>query len=195
MSDHTAEIPSELVDRARRGDDSSLRVLVERAYPSVRRWSLMPTGDPAEADDLTQDVLMQMLRKLGSFQSGARFTTWLYAVTRNAAADRFRRARRRDALAANPMARIELLQEPDDDPAGMAERATLRRLLDVLFHELPWRQREVFDLMELQGHSASYVGELHGIEPVTARAHLFKARRHLRALMLERHSELVEDFL
>ena len=195
MSDHRAEIPSELVDRAHRGDDSALRVLIERAYPSVRRWSLMHTGDPAEADDLTQDVLMQMLRKLGSFQAGARFTTWLYAVTRNAAADRFRRARRRDALIADPKARIELLPEPGDDPAGMAERATLRSLLGVLFHELPWRQREVFDLMELQGLSASYVAELLGIEPVTARAHLFKARKHLRALMLERHSELVEDFL
>jgi DNA-directed RNA polymerase specialized sigma24 family protein len=67
--------------------------------------------------------------------------------------------------------------------------------LDVLFQELPWRQREVFDLVELQGFDAAHVAELLDIEPVTVRAHLFKARRRLRASILETRPELVEDFL
>jgi RNA polymerase sigma-70 factor (ECF subfamily) len=135
------------------------------------------TGDPPDADDLTQDVLVQMLQKLDSFQPDGRFTTWLYAVTRNAAEDRFRRIRMGDSLAADPRAYLALVPEPDGDPAGAAERAGLRGLLDVLFQELPWRQREVFDLVELQGFDAAHVAELLDIEPVTVRAHLFKARR------------------
>jgi len=44
-----------------------------------------------EADDLTQDVLVQMIRKMESFHGDARFSTWLYTVTRHAAADRHRK--------------------------------------------------------------------------------------------------------
>jgi RNA polymerase sigma-70 factor (ECF subfamily) len=195
VSDRTPDVPAELVDRARRGEQSALKAIAELVYPSVRRWALVHTGDPPDADDLTQDVLVQMLQKLDSFRADGRFTTWLYAVTRNAAADRLRRIRMGDSLAAHPRAYLALVPEPDGDPAGAAERAGLRSLLDVLFQELPWRQREVFDLVELQGFDAAHVAELLDIEPVTVRAHLFKARRRLRASILETRPELVEDFL
>lgn len=78
MSDHTLEFPFDLVDGARQGDEAALKALTERAYPVVRRlWALVQTGDPMEADDLTQDVLVQMIRKMESFQGDARFSTWL----------------------------------------------------------------------------------------------------------------------
>ena len=98
MSGHPPEIPRDLVIRARDGDDDALTSLVEAAYPSVRRWALVYTGEAAEADDLTQDVLIRMIRRLDSFHGDARFGTWLYSMTRNAVTDRFRKQRRRARL-------------------------------------------------------------------------------------------------
>ena len=194
MSDHTLEFPSGLVDRARQGDERALRALTERAYPVVHRWALVHTGDPMEADDLTQDVLLQMIRKMESFQGDARFSTWLYTVTRNAASDRHRKQARRTRLAESPKAHLALVPKAANDPAKEAERRELGDMLSVFFEQLPGRQREIFDLVELQGLSGAEVSDLLGIEAVSVRAHLFKARKRLRSLILQASPELVEDF-
>ncbi len=194
MKDHTLEFPADLVDGARQGDESALRALAERAYPVVHRWALVHTGNPMDADDLTQDVLVHMIRRIESFQGDARFSTWLYTVTRNAAADRHRKRTRRTRLAETPKAYWELLPADSSDPAKETERRELGEMLRVFFDRLPDRQREVFDLVELQGLSGTEVSELLGIEPVSVRAHLFKARTRLRSLILKTSPELAEDF-
>ena len=65
-------------------------------------------------------------------------------------------------------------------------------MLAVFFEQLPGRQREIFDLVELQGLSGAEVSELLDIEAVSVRAHLFKARKRLRRLILQTSPELVE---
>ena len=192
MSEHPADIASGLVQRARRGDDKALRDLIECAYPLVRRWSLVRTGDPSDADDLTQDVLVQMIRKLEGFKGDAQFGTWLYSITRNAAADRYRKDERRARLAESPGAYDALVPAAVEDPARLAERTEVRAALEVFFEELPERQREIFDLVELQGLPSTDVAELLGIEPVSVRAHLFKARRRLRERILAERPDFVE---
>jgi len=182
------------VRAARSGDRAALQELVSRAYPMVRRWCLVRTGDPSDADDLTQDVLVQMMHRLDTYQGGARFTTWLYTVVRNAAIDRLRRDRRRERLRTDPLATERTAADPHPRPDQGADRTLLARMLRTFFEELPARQREVFDLTELQGLSASEVAEILGIEPVSVRAHLFKARRALRARILECHPEVAEEW-
>lgn len=188
------DITPDLVQRARDGEPDALRNLVARAYPLVQRWARVHTGEPAEADDLTQDVLVQVLRRLDGWRGGGRFTTWLYAVTRNAAADRHRSLRRRRAREANVRAVPELTGDPAPPPDARADRHHIRTVVEELFRELPARQREVFDLSELQGMSTADVAELLGLEPVSVRAHLFKARRALRGRILARHPELAEEW-
>jgi len=188
----STEIGPDLVAKARDGDTEALRALVSRALPVVRRWALVRTGDPTEADDLTQDVLVQVIQRLDAYGGTARFTTWLYSVTRNAAADRFRRQARRRRLEDDPRAPSELAPDPPAAPDDQADRSTVRAIVAVFFRELPPRQREVFDLADLQGLTSVEIAERLGIEPVSVRAHLFKARRTLRARILESHPELLE---
>ncbi|HSW30533.1 MAG TPA: sigma-70 family RNA polymerase sigma factor [Longimicrobiales bacterium] len=64
--------------------------MVLQAHPLVRRWALVHTGDSADADDLTQDVLVHMIRRLDRYGGRSAFTTWLYAVTRNTVRDHLR---------------------------------------------------------------------------------------------------------
>ena len=195
MSGRPPEIPRDLVIRAREGDDAALSSLVEAAYPSVRRWALLHTGEAAEADDLTQDVLIRMIRRLDSFHGDARFGTWLYSMTRNAATDRFRKQRRRARLFEDRRAFIEPVPAGPEDPSRSIERRELGSILQTFFEELPQRQREVFDLVELQGMPATDVADLLGIEAVSVRANLFKARRRLRTRILEVRPEVAEDLM
>ena len=71
-------------------------------------------------------------------------------------------------------------------PGPEAHRAgtEINRLLVSAFRELPRRQREVFDLVELQGMTAAQAAELLGIRPATVRVNLFKARAALRRRLI-----------
>jgi len=196
VSDSTGlrAVSDELVRQARNGDDAALREIASRAYPAVRRWALVHTGDPTEADDLTQDVLVQMIRRIDSYRGSAAFHTWLYSVTRNAAADRWRSARRRTRLRTDPGVLVSLRPRDPESPDRRVDRERLSALLHAFFEELPARQREVFDLADLQGFTSPEIAEMLGIEPVSVRAHLFKARRALRTRILDADPDLVEDF-
>jgi RNA polymerase sigma-70 factor (ECF subfamily) len=64
----------------------------------------------------------------------------------------------------------------------------------ALFRDLPVRQREVFYLVDIEGHEAMEVASRLGLRPVTVRAHLFRARHTLRSRILARHPEIAEEY-
>jgi len=182
-----------LATRAREGDDVALAELVEKAAPVVRRWALVQTNDAADADDLTQDVLMRIVQRHENLPEPERFGAWLYRVTRNAATDRLRRrARRRDAVQFEGGPDTFVSSSPD--PVQDAARGELRSRLDALFRELPRRQREVFDLVELSGIPAVEAAAILDIRPASVRANLLKARRKLRRRILEDWPDVAEDW-
>jgi RNA polymerase sigma-70 factor (ECF subfamily) len=73
-----------------------------------------------------------------------------------------------------------------------ADDSELAAKVRAMFRRLPARQRQVFDLADLQGYSPSEIAEMLRMKPVTVRANLCKARRILRAALLAEHPELVE---
>ena len=188
-------ISAEVVKLAQEGDPEALQKLVERAHPLVRRWALVQTGDAADADDLTQDVLVHMIRRLDRYAGRSAFTTWLYAVTRNTVRDhlraRSRRERVRQRFGASTGDAAEATEHPD--PAVEARRSTLAEAALKAFRGLPARQREAFDLAELQGLTATEIGERLGIAPSTVRVNLLRARRALRTRILALYPLAGED--
>lgn len=172
----------ELITRAQRGDPTAFRDLVERWHVTIHRWAMGHIGDPDDADDVTQQVLVHLHIRLHRFRGAARFSTWLYQVTRNAARDAYRRRTRR----VHAMERLQRLADPPGsaDPATEMERRETVDAARTALARLPERQREVFDLVELQGYGAHEAASLLGVSPATARTHLFRARRAVRAAML-----------
>lgn len=192
MSDRALDIPGRLLVRAR-DDDNALSDLIDAAAPVVRRWALVQTGDATEADDVTQEVLIRMIRNLDTLPEPPRLAGWLYTVTKNASADRFR-SRSRQRAAADSEDILESAVSDGANPASDAERGELGDLLLSAFHELPSRQREVFDLVELQGIPAIEVAEILGIRATSVRGNLFKARRNLRRRILTVWPDVEEDW-
>lgn len=187
-SEDPSDLPS-LIDDVREGNRGAFGRLAERIEQSIRRWAESFTGDEDEADDVTQDVLILVHRRLPQFEGKSRFSTWLYRVTRNVAINRHRRdSRRSRRLEAMPAAATST-SIPDD-----FDDQTLARLVLRYFDDLPARQREVFELADLQGMSAPEISVRLGMKPVTVRANLFKARRTIRQRMLAHHSKMVEEY-
>lgn len=182
-----------LIRRAVSGDPSALDDLARRYYEQIYRWALTRTGDRDDADDVTQEVLLRLYRYLDGFDGRSRFTTWLYQLTRSASADLHRKRARWKRLAAK--VERESNREPED-PRGGEAAADAKRISDLVktfLERLSERQREVFDLVDLQGFSTVEVGEMLRMEPVTVRSHLFRARKAIRKRIMESFPELVED--
>lgn len=188
LPDETVEV---LVRRAQGGDGSAFEALIRQVYDQVYRWALVQTGDGDDADDVTQEVLFRLHTKLRSYKGRSRFTTWLYQVTRNAAYEQGRRRttqlkfrEKLGRMATDDAQEATVETQPD---------GTVLRTVRALFERLPLRQRQIFDLADLQGFTPSEIGGMLAMNPVTVRANLCKARRAIRSQLIERHPQMVEE--
>jgi RNA polymerase sigma-70 factor (ECF subfamily) len=158
----------------------------------VYRWALSRTADPDDADDVTQEVLMRLEQTVGTYRGDSRFTTWLYRLTGNVAIDFQRGQTRRARLVERQSA-----NSPDavwGDRLSEIHTSDVTRLVRIFFHKLPDRQREVFDLVDLQGFTPAEVGRMIDMKGTTVRAHLFKARRAIRRQIIREVPTLAEEF-
>lgn len=179
-----------LLQRAAGGEADAVDELARWCYPRVYRWALVRSGDPDEADDVTQETMVSLVSHLGGYRGDARFATWLYRVTMNAATARERGRRRRLRLLSRWW-RPERAAVPA--PLRDIHDADLAGLVRLLLRELPPQQRTVFDLTDLQGFSAPELADMLELDQGTIRSHLMRARRTMRARMLERLPTLAED--
>ena len=174
---------------AQRGQPRAFDRLADALLPRLRRWALAHVASGDDADDIAQEVLLKTHRSLSGFGFESRFTTWLYAVTRRTAADWHRKRQRRTRL-------MEAQFEPPRETAIRGAELDSQALTDLVhreYRQLPNRQREVFDLADLQGIPLTEIAEMLNMSPITARVHLHRARASIRSRILESHPALVED--
>jgi RNA polymerase sigma-70 factor (ECF subfamily) len=173
------EVDRELVEAAQAGDRWALEELVRRTHRSVYTCALRLVGNPDDAADVTQDVYLRVVRKLGGFRHEASFSTWLNRVTTNVAMSTLKRRTRRFAVegAAVPAD----TRDPAPDPAERAEAGALARRLERLVGELPEGQRQVLVLRDIYGQSTEEVANAMGLTPGAVKVRLFRARERLKA--------------
>lgn len=182
------------MSRAAAGDEAAFTDLVRGVLPRLRRWALARTGDPDDADEVVQDTLVRIHRGLGGFSGASRFSSWAYRILANVANQRYRAGGRRQVVAME-----DLTAEPDSaierpDPVGRLHARRLAAVVLEYFETLPPGQREVLELVDHEGMRPMDVADMLDMNPVTVRAHLFKARRAIRSRILERYPELMEGY-
>ena len=181
-----------LVERVRGGNAAAFDELASRVRDRVRRWARRVLRDDDDAEDIAQIVLVRMHERLDQFEGKSRFGSWLYRITRNVALERRRSDARRSALLARERTSDERI-ERNAIGADSVDPADLSRALLAHFDSLSPRQREVFELVELRGVSATEAAKRLGIEPSTVRVLLLRARRTIRSRILLHRDALLED--
>ena len=176
----------ELAEKAGQGDREALGKLASALRPLICRWALVMTGDPDDAEDVAQRVLMKTVDSIERFDGRSKVATWVYRITRNASLDH-QYSRRRDRRLTDRLTRVAEAAPPTlADPLDRMEMKRTLRLIRTLMGELTMKQREVFDLVDLQGLKPKEAADLIGMNPQTVRVHLSRARRRMRKEMLAR---------
>ncbi|WP_370641182.1 RNA polymerase sigma factor [Nereida sp. MMG025] len=164
-----------LAKAATQGDAAAFGVLIERHYDKIFGLCFRLTGTQHDAEDLTQDICAALPAKLQSFGGEAKFTTWLYRVTVNAAHDRRRRATTR-AQAATGWGDWELSRH-----ATISEAQDATAWLTSAMASLPDTLRDTLALI-LDDMTHTEAADVLGVSEGTISWRVSEAKKHLRAL-------------
>lgn len=170
------ETDARLVELARDGDRAAFEALVRRHIGAAYAVALATLGEPAEAEDATQDALVRALERLEDCRDPARFGAWLITIARNRAYSLRRRRRVREA---EPLEHVRG-GDARADTSSRVERTELREHLTQALDALSEVQREVVLLHDLEGWTHREIGERLDMPEGTVRSHLFYARKKLR---------------
>ena len=170
-----------LVDRFNSGDPSAFSELFARHQRDVARLVARMLGSSNDAQDVLQEVFLQVFRSLPEFRGKSRLSTWIYRVAVNVVLMHRRAGRSRPILAGADLAPPPADPEPlPDEQVELSLRvAALERLMDRMSE----KKRTVFILHELQGLSPVEIAEIVRAPVLTVRTRLFYARRELMTLI------------
>ena len=168
-----------LATAAAAGDRAAFSVLIQRHYDRVHGLAWRLTGNPSEAQDLAQDIFAALPVKLRHWRAEARFSTWLYRVTVNAAHDLRRRQATR-SRAADGWGDWELARQ-DEISAERDRLDWLTRAMTRLSPEL----RDTVALVLGEELTQAQAAEVLGLSEGTIAWRMAEVKRRLRAMAKE----------
>jgi len=179
-----------LIHRCAAGDESAFAELVAEHQRMVVQLAMNLLGDRDEALDLSQDVFIRVFRTIGQFRGQSALRTWIYRIAVNQARNRhrfWRRRRRSDqvSLDAHVEAHGDFQCGAESGPDRiLAQKELAARLKDAL-DALPFDQRTVVVLREVDGLSYDEIAFSLGVAVGTVKSRLTRARQTLRAGLQE----------
>ena len=168
-----------LVRTAAHGGMMALGTLYERHHRQVYSVCLRMTNNSAEAEDLTQEVFIHLVRKLASFRGESQFSSWLYRLTVNVVLMHFRRVRVRREQLFDDFENQVPARPRQSAGAQITDRIALNSALAKLSNGC----RKVFVLFDVEGYSHDEIAQLLGCTTGTTKSQLHNARLKLRRLL------------
>jgi RNA polymerase sigma-70 factor, ECF subfamily len=186
QSETQAMTDKNVVRLAQQGDVVAFERIYRLHSRKVYSLCLRMAGDASEAEDLTQEVFLQLFRKISTFRGESAFSTWLHRMAVNIVLMRFRRK----SLADESLEAIASPEERSTTPStefggpdlrlnGVVDRVTLERAIN----ELPPGYKAMFILHDVQGYNHDEIAGIFGCTTGNSKSQVHKARTRLRELL------------
>jgi RNA polymerase sigma-70 factor (ECF subfamily) len=155
-------------------------VIYRQHGKSIRRWALRLGGSLVDADDIVQDVMMVVHRRLGEFRHEAQIETWLYKITQYVASARRRRERGRCWLSGHTGDYAKDVPAPSPTPLEEMERREASAGVHATLAQLADTYRETIVLFEIEGLSGEQVAARTTTSVQTVWVRLHRGRQQFR---------------
>ena len=179
----------DLIERLKRGEESAFRSLVVQYQDLVYNTALGIVQNESDAEDVAQEVFIQVYRSIGTFKSEAKLSTWIYRITTTRALDllRARKSKKRFGL-------LKRLWETEEEspvenisdfnhPGVSLERKEEAAQLMTAIAQLPENQKVAFVLHKLEGLSYLEIAEVMGNTLPAVESLMHRARLNLRKIL------------
>jgi RNA polymerase sigma-70 factor (ECF subfamily) len=179
-----------LIARLQARDESAVHELAERYGPRIYQLALRQMKNPEDAEEITQDVLMKVYRKIGAFRGDSALSSWIYRITFNTAMSRLRSSKLVRAAQQREAATRQIdeqsgreVRQPADwsnMPDEELLRAQLRRAVVAAIQELPEIYRVPVVLRDIEGLSTEEASTRLHVKDQTLKSRLHRGRLMLR---------------
>jgi RNA polymerase sigma-70 factor, ECF subfamily len=174
----------DLVSRAQQGDADAFASLFHKYRPKMFSVCLRMTNNPAEAEDLTQDIFLRVFRKIATFRKDSALSSWLYRVAVNTVLMHFRKH-------VPPQIPLEDCSNPhagfkhrkygkvDDGVVSCLDRIVLARAIS----ELPTGYRMIYRLHEIEGYHHEEIARLLVCSCGNSKSQLHRAKLRMKHML------------
>src|SRR6266403_2551669 len=178
----------EVIRLAQQGDAAAFETIYQLHSRRVYALCLRMSGDPVEAEDLTQEAFLQLFRKIHTFRGESAFSSWMHRLTANIVLMRFRK-KRVAAVSLDELTRSDEERErpiiefgaPDLRLVGVFDRVNLQTAIE----QLPEGYKSMFVLHDVHGFEHNEIATMLGCSVGNSKSQLHKARKRLRELLNE----------
>ena len=168
----------------KQGDTDALRQLIEAHQHRVIGTVAKMLGDDSDAEDIAQQVFIRVWRSAARYEPTAKFTTWLFKITRNLVFNELRRRKRHPALSLDATTEDDRpMQAPDPgtkSPDDVLLNDEMQKAIQRAIDELPEIQRMAIVLRRYDDIPYEDIGEILGLSVPAVKSVLFRARTELR---------------
>jgi len=172
-----------LMERVGKGDHSAFRSLVERHQDAVVGTVAKMLGNYSEAEDIAQQVFLRLWKHAKHYRPDAKFTTYLFTITRNLVFNESRRRSRRKEVSSDAReenSNLTVQASPDCQPDAAILQAELQIKVDQAIAALPEVQRMAVVLRQYEQLSYEEIAEVLNLSVSAVKSLLFRARTTLR---------------
>jgi RNA polymerase sigma-70 factor, ECF subfamily len=177
------DLDVELMGRIRDGDFAAFEQLIEIHQRSVIGTVAKMLGNPSEAEDIAQQVFLRVWKSASRYEPQAKFTTWLFTITRNLVFNEVRRRQRKPTVSVQE--REETTHRVVEDVQGSSPdedllRSELEAAIDRAIEALPEKQRLAVVLRRYEEMPYEEIGVVLSMSVPAVKSLLFRARAQLK---------------
>lgn len=174
-----------LINQLKQGDQAAFKQIVETWQDMVYNTAIGIVQNPADAEDVAQEVFVQVYQSIQGFKGNSKFSTWLYRITLSKAMDHERRKKRKKRFAVIRSLfgnNDELVADPPDfnHPGVLFDRKEKATILFQAMKALPDNQRIAFTLNKVEGLSYQEISEVMETSVSAVESLLHRAKTNLR---------------
>jgi RNA polymerase sigma factor (sigma-70 family) len=184
----------ELVVQLQQGDEQAFKKLVEEWQDMVYNTAVSIVKNEDDADDITQDVFIQVHQSVNSFKGDAKFSTWLYRIAISKALDHLKKKKRkkRFALIQNLLGNTgeeALYPKEFNHPGIVIENKERAAELFKALEQISDKQRIAFTLHKLEGQKHQDIAEIMHLSLVAVESLIARAKVSLRKILKQYYEE------
>ena len=172
-----------LMERIGTGDHAAFRMLVERHRNAVIGTVAKMLGNTHDAEDISQQVFLRIWRNAKQYRPDAKFTTYLFTITRNLVFNETRRRGRKKEVSSDEREEFSnhlIEANPDRQPDAELLQAELQKAVDDAISSLPETQRMAVVLRRYEQLSYEEIADVLKLSVSAVKSLLFRARSSLR---------------
>lgn len=190
---------NDLIERFKKGCTFSYEELINRYETKAHNLAMRLTRNAEDAEEVLQDVFVTVYRKIDGFEGKAKFSSWLYRITVNAAFMKLRKRKQDQSVSLDdmlPHLQNKAITQKNAFGAhsdALALNNEIREALESSIQKLPDEYRAVFVLRDIDGLSNKEVGEILSLSIPAVKSRLHRSRLMLRKRLRRFYEDYISD--